>query len=244
MLPHSWLPLCTSFSCFQGGNKHDSTVVSWSTDPWDSNYLTDRGYSLWTEDDEWKVFSHRFHYPNKYPVVQLSIDTDYQGVSICDDNLRDETPSGVNLEIQNIFAALSSRAGIDPNRMQWISINDAWATDTVRDYRQDHDLGPDDFYITPEQADWETFSNSHYFQAVSKMMPGVEIGRIDVRRQQIEVWHHGYPPIDVECMTFWFKQPVSEDDDASMDPIAKNLKFYNEERSFYHRIVPCKTTCF
>ncbi|KAL2890791.1 hypothetical protein HOO65_010149 [Ceratocystis lukuohia] len=172
MLPHSWLPFCTSFSCFQGGNKHDSTVVSWSTDPWDSNYLTDRGYSLWTEDDEWKVFSLRFHYLDKYPVVQLSIDTDYQG------------------------------------------------------------------------ADWETFSNSHYFQAVSKMMPGVEIGRIDVRRQQVEVWHHGYPPIDVECMTFWFKQPVSEDDDASMDPIAKNLKFYNEERSFYHRIVPCKTTCF
>ncbi|PHH53400.1 hypothetical protein CFIMG_008212RA00001 [Ceratocystis fimbriata CBS 114723] len=228
MQPSSWLPFCSSLSCFQGGNKPGSadqalaievrstetTGAIMPTGSWDPSYFKEHGYSFWTEDNFFKVFTEHYGRNSLDPVVRLYIDPEHQAVTIFEDNLHDESPSTLTLEIQNIYRALCLKAEIDPNIIEWIAMDG---------HRQNNGLGQDDFYITPGHADWETFSNGHHFQAAAKMIPGGEIDRIAVRSQQREAQVPGYVPINVECIMFSLKQPVSEDDDASMDSIGENL---------------------
>ncbi|KAL1888055.1 hypothetical protein Cpir12675_006325 [Ceratocystis pirilliformis] len=159
------------------------------------------------------------------PVVHLYIDMEHEAVTIYEDNLRSESPSRRALDIQNIYTALCLRAGIAPTRMQWIGmdVDDRATAIMLREHRVDNELGLDDFYITPGQAGWEAFSNNRYFQAAAKVIPQVEIDRIAVRRQQRGIQVPGYPPVDVQSITFSFKQPDSEDHDASIDRIDENL---------------------
>ncbi|KAL2885135.1 hypothetical protein HOO65_080085 [Ceratocystis lukuohia] len=242
MQPSSWLPFCLSFSCFQGGNKPGSTDKAQSTstvdlsstdiagalmsmDSWDPGYFTEHGYSVWTEDSVFRVLSQHSDHNSLNLVVHLYVDTEHKAVTIYENNLPNESPSEDALEIQNIYRALCLRAKIDPNRIQWIAMDVSdWTTSIMlEEYRHNNGLGQDDFYITPGQADWERFSTDPHFQAAAKMIPKVEIDRIAVRSQQREAQVSGYLPFDVESMMFSFKQPVSEDDDASIDPIDQSL---------------------
>ncbi|KKF92806.1 hypothetical protein CFO_g4842 [Ceratocystis platani] len=141
-----------------------------------------------------------------------------------------QSTSTVDLSSTDIAGALMSMDSWDPGYFtehgySWIAMDVSdWTTSIMlEEYRHNNGLGQDDFYITPGQADWERFSTDPHFQAAAKMIPKVEIDRIAVRSQQREAQVSGYLPIDVESMMFSFKQPVSEDDDASIDPIDQNL---------------------
>ncbi|PHH53437.1 hypothetical protein CFIMG_008213RA00001 [Ceratocystis fimbriata CBS 114723] len=242
MQPSSWLLFCLSFWCVQGGNIPGSadkdqftpTIEARSTkttrairptSSWDPAYFKEHGYSFWTEDNVFKVFTERYGHNSLDPVVHLYVDTEHEAVTIYEDNLLDESTSEDTLKIQNIYRALCLKAEIEPTRMQWIAldVDDPTTSIMLRDHRQNNGLSQDDFYITPGQNGWKTFSNNHYFQAAAKMIPGGEIDRIAVRTQQREVQVAGHPPIDVECIMFSFKQPFLRNDGFSMDPIDKNL---------------------
>ncbi|KAL2887255.1 hypothetical protein HOO65_050376 [Ceratocystis lukuohia] len=243
MHPSSWLPFCLSFCCVLGGNIPGSaekdqltpTIEARSTETtgairptgsWDPAYFKEHGYSYWTEDNVFKVFTERYGHNGLDPVVHLYVDTEHKAVTIYEDNLRYESPSEDALEIQNIYSALCLRARSDPNAIQWIAIDvdDSTTRIMLRDHRQNNDLDQDDFFITPGQAGWETFSNNHYFQVAAKMIPEEQIDRIAVRTQQREVQVAGHPPVNVECMMFSFTDSFSKDDGASMDSIDDNLR--------------------
>ncbi|PHH51488.1 hypothetical protein CFIMG_008668RA00001 [Ceratocystis fimbriata CBS 114723] len=238
-------PPCLLSHVLTGGNKPSPTAglgstqntgTPMSTDLSSIGYFTDRGYSLWTGDNVFKVFTDRYSPSSLDPTVHLYVDTQNQAVTIYEDNLGRETRSKRTLKIENVYTALCSRAGISVDTIQWIAMDaDDWDVGImVRDYRQNNDLGLDDFHVTPEQEGWEAFSKTRYFQAAAKMKPEAQINRIDVKKQRRLPRNPGNTPLDVEYLMFSFQQPVSGDyvEDDSTDPTEKDLLEINIKENF------------
>ncbi|KAL1892048.1 hypothetical protein Cpir12675_004699 [Ceratocystis pirilliformis] len=193
------------------------------TNPADPYYLSKRGYGAWHLDGGGiKVYSERYGNAASSPVLHVYLDKDHKATTIYSNNLDKESASENNLAAFQIYRALCFQKNIHYNIMEWVGmdVHDAATLTFIRNYRKNKRLDSNgEIEVTPSHEDWKMFTSIFYYDYAVQMIPGVEIDKITINRQEREIRRFGHPSVVAEVMMFSFKQPVPEDKNIAIDPI-------------------------
>ncbi|KAL1887202.1 hypothetical protein Cpir12675_006654 [Ceratocystis pirilliformis] len=182
-------------------------------DPSDIYYLHDHGYTVWDIDGGGvKVYSERYGLTGQDVVLQLYFDVEHGVTTVYNNNLRRERVHDDNLGLPEVFGALCYYKNVPCGQMTWIhmEIDQKFTLDALEDFRMNSLLSPtSEIRVIPGDLAWDTFSNNHYFQDASQMMPGSKIDRVIVRRKERNVGGSCNPPEATETIMFSFKERLS-----------------------------------
>ncbi|PHH49695.1 hypothetical protein CFIMG_006507RA [Ceratocystis fimbriata CBS 114723] len=219
----------------------------------DSNYLNDHGYLRSVRKSGiTNFYSQRYKPDSVEPVLQLYYDADNKAIIFYDNHLyverygseisfyakdiRETTPSQIpdenTLRLSEISKAFCNEQGFEVDQLKWIIMDvlDAGTRSKIVSYREKHDLRPkDNIVITPDDLEFYTDLRSKYYWDAHDMVPGFEIDRIIISRQERLISGSAYPAIVAEMMAFSFQKKVPKDEKASSEPEEIVAQFFDED---------------
>ncbi|PHH51509.1 hypothetical protein CFIMG_008665RA00001 [Ceratocystis fimbriata CBS 114723] len=192
-------------------------------------YLEEHGYTVnYLSDDGVMVHSSRYNPYLPRPLLYLYINTKHKVTTIFDNNLDQEFGQDGKLELYEIFERLCARKDMKPENMKWVAmdVDNAKVNIDIRNYRRTRLLDPKArIAITPKDEDkWSAFSKNSFYQRASTMVPGANIDKIVINRQERQVRNIDGEPRLANVMMFSFKKPPPTD-----APVVSSADAYADE---------------